>query len=487
MPSARDIASTIVGLERSLDLGDPDWLLGDMHLWPIYRLEIYRRLFVGQSTQASTGVRRQLGPICARLAASTVRAAAPHSVWLVSDGISYTRIGERELERFCSPLHDACQALGIDAVLIDRASPAMRDCREPQRWWAPMTQRAKFVAMLRARLAPDHRHERLVARIDAQLRPLSSVMPLLDARRLDAMSRAVLQLADVLARRMRAERVRNVFVVGYYDVSGYAYVLAAARAGVRAVDVQHGVTGPLHMAYADWHAHPTAGLALLPRWYWCWTDADAAVVERWLPQVGLDGGGAVVGGHPFLCAWRAGRIGLDEHGAARLQQLCAAAGGRPCVLVTLQPNVLSAAALAPLLEAFSARPDVAWWLRLHPMAWADRGAVESLLRERSVDCWNIDDATALPLPALLAVATAHATHSSSVVVEAGLLGVPSLVWSTYGAELFADAITQGSALAVTDGAAFVAALRRPHSQARHGAAESDPTVQALRALLEPSP
>lgn len=487
---ARRIAAHILALERGLDLDEPDWCVDDVHLWPLYRLELYRLLFVGQAGPVA-GSRRapKIGPALRACEAAPAQAAGSAQVWLVSDGISFATLGNEQVERFCSPLHDALRGLSIDSVLIDRGSPRRRRSPTPTRWWMPMTHRAKLSGALRAALMPDRRHARLVERIGHVARLAGIELPALSARRFDAMTNAVLSLASTLAARMRREQVKAVFVVGYYDVGGYAYVLAANRAGAASIDVQHGVTGDLNMAYADWHVQPAQGFALLPAHFWCWTDEDARVVQRWATMPGTARQQTVVGGHPFMEAWRTGAMRLQGQAQQLLDQLQADAGGRPAVLVTLQPHLTSPAALAPLLQTWQRQPDVAWWLRLHPLAADDRAAIEELLVSHGVSHWNIEAATALPLPILLREAAMHATHSSSTVIEAELLDIPSVVWSDYGEQLFEAHIRRGAAIRVTDGDGFLHALTDRQRAPVGSPATTAPSRLpiALQALLKTGP
>ncbi|CAG0930641.1 hypothetical protein PLCT1_01436 [Planctomycetaceae bacterium] len=298
------------------------------------------------------------------------------------------------------------------------------------------------------------------------------------------MARAIATLAATLHARMRRERVRFVFLVGYYDVAGYAYVLAAARAGALSIDVQHGVTGDQHMGYARWQRPVQAGLKLLPGCFWTWTDADAQTVRGWADRH-TPRRHAVVGGHPFLDLWRRGEMRLTPATTEALDALLVRSPERPRVLVTLQPNAVSDEMLAPLLAAWQRRPQASWWLRLHPLAGADRPRIEALLCAHGVAHWDIDAASALPLPALLTHTDVHATHSSSAVIEAELMGVPSIVWSAYGAELVPDALARGSVSLALDGETFASGLRSLAARPAGAAAASpNTTVDAVRAVLE---
>lgn len=511
--SASAIAQAVFAIEAALDLDAGVWVEGDVHWWPLYRIEIYLQLF---KSHAGSGAgapgsrwpvrwRQLLGPAW-RLRPWSPAATAPASVWLVSDGLSWSRLGEAEVERFCTPIQAWCTELGLRSSLIDRASVALRQGQTADRWWAPEMQRLKIGAALLARLSPDPRHAELVRRVVEAASRASTELPALSPRRFDAMARAVSMMAKLIQRRMQTEPLRAVFLVGFYDVTGYAFTLAAARASVACVDVQHGVTGPHHLAYTPWPVlhQPGFGWHLLPTRFWSWSTADTALINHW-GQHSQPARHAVCGGHPFLQAWTSGSMKLPADMQDQLNRLLLAAQDRPRVLVTLQPGLTHPEALAPLLQAWSLRPRVSWWLRLHPMALAEGPAIQALAQAHGLECFDIETATSLPLPALLAQAHVHATHSSSTVIEAQTVGLSSVVWSEYGAELAQAQVTEGAATQAKDGASLVAALlgaprpqhlsgndacSSPTRQDRHGADSDNCQTQgpmALRRLLEMNP
>ena len=465
--SASAIAKAIFDVEAALDLEDPVWVQDDVHWWPLYRLEIYRLLFASQATGGSAASkqswRQQLGP-AGKAPTVSAATAPPGCIWLVSDGLSWSRLGDRDVERFCTPLQQWCDNLDVRSVIIDRASATLRLGQPVGHWWAPAMHRRKIAAALLTRLRPNPQHAELVRRVELAAARAGSSLPALSARRFDTMARAVLLMADLLHDRIKVEQVRSVFLVSFYDVSGYAFTLAAARAGVRCVDVQHGVTGPHHLAYTLWPElqHFRPGWRLLPTHFWSWSSADAELINSW-GKHSQPPRHAIHGGHPFLQAWATGSMSLPTDMQTRLDRLLSAAQGRQRVLVTLQPGLTHVEALAPLIQAWKLRPEVSWWLRLHPMALAEGPTIQALARAHALASFDIETATALPLPALLAQAHVHATHSSSTVIEAQTVGLTSVVWSGYGAELAQDQLASGAASVALDGASLVDALARaPH-------------------------
>lgn len=510
--SAAAIAKAIFEVEAALDLEDPVWVQDDVHWWPLYRLEIYRLLFASQATAEPAAsktrlhqrLRQQLGPAW-KAPFFSASAAERGCVWLVSDGLSWSRLGDQEVERFCTPLQRWCTNLGVRSTIIDRASAALRLGQPAGQWWAPAMQRLKIAAAVLTYLSPNPQHAEMVHRVVLAATQAGIKLPVLSARRFDTMARAVMMMAKLLAKRIQDQQVRAVFLVSFYDVSGYAFALAAARAGVRCVDVQHGVTGPHHLAYTPWPTLPRfqSGWRLLPTHFWSWSTADAELINGWGKE-SHPPRHAVQGGHPFLQAWAEGSMHLPAAMQVRLDRLLLAAEGRQRVLVTLQPGLTHADALAPLLQAWKLRPKVTWWLRLHPMALAEGPTIQALAQAHGLENFDIETATALPLPALLAQAHVHATHSSSTVIEAQTMGLTSVVWSGYGAELAQDQLAAGAACVALEGAALVDALTqapRPHhltqvealatmAPSTTGAGSDNQQPQgpeALRRLLELNP
>jgi len=475
------IAGTLTEIEQKLDLAHSDWLEDDIHWWPVYRLELYRRLFLRAAEHDSPAPWRHRSLL--GLQAVPRWPGTQGAVWLVSEGSAWQDMGGAGLsERFCTPLADLCRRLGHEAVIVDRGSAHPRlDCSDARyAWIMPAVLRAKLRAAVQARLVPGRRHKALCAQIERIRADLGVDGPLLDPGSMAARCLAISLLARKLERAMRETRPVAVLAVSYYDVAGYACFLAAARAGIPRVDIQHGVTGPLHPAYAGWHRWPPGGYRLLPDWFWCWNAAAAECIDNWADVTSSVR--TVIGGNPHTEAWKAG---LFEADPAQRQRLAAARlkrDGRPAILVTLQPGLQFEDEIGVLVTWMQQLPDIDWWPRLHPTALDQRAQVLQQLGANASLADTLDMATALPLPVLLMNADLHATHSSSTVIEAADFGVPSLVWSKYGADLFADAISGGMARHVQTVEECAAAI---HSLRRRPAASAEPELmrQALQTIL----
>ena len=71
------------------------------------------------------------------------------------------------------------------------------------------------------------------------------------------------------------------FVINYYGVIGMAFNLACRELNIVSVDIQHGMQGEFHAAYASWNRLPTKGYELLPNKFWCWSEFEAITINQW--------------------------------------------------------------------------------------------------------------------------------------------------------------------------------------------------------------
>jgi hypothetical protein len=218
----------------------------------------------------------------------------------------------------------------------------------------------------------------------------------------------------------------EVFVVCYYNTRSLALVRAFRAQSKCVWDVQHGLLGPTHPAYANagFWCRPTR---LAPTGFLVWNsharDFLAEVTRRSVVVRDFD--------DSFYFS-----------GAPALRT-----DGRPCVLVTLQWGT----SLPPQVVDMVARlADVRWVLRPHPRDPVPAGDREDCKRLSSLAHVEVSDPTE-PLLALLYRCDLHITESSSVVIEAASIGRPSIVWDRSCAEAFESETRSGLARVATPG------------------------------------
>lgn len=497
-PRSSDLMAALAHIESNFPVAR--WKAGGLPVWPLLRLRWmfaeWARLYTAlpSSVGAAGGRAAQLlrGPAAVRRMeradpeARTSEYAAADIVFL-SDGISFSQLDGRWVERFCDPLRLRAERRGLRCTLWTPGARPVHPRYGPSLPVQPAIDRANVAGALLARLGtgrnelPAH-HEVLkwLASQGLGTTSLAATGIRSDASRVRAIAR-------MHERQLRRSRARLAFMVGYYSVEGMGFVLACRACGVPVVDIQHGVQGDLHPAYGGWQL-PTDGRMhpLLPDRFWVWSDWERQVVARWADGTGH---AALAGGNPWLDVWS--NDGQDWPGAAAAgaaaRRLRNQAGERPVILVTLQYGLVDSDQLDPLvdlLRAVDAR--FVFWVRLHPLMLDRREAVRARLAAAGGTV-ELDACTDLPLHTVLPHADVHLTHSSSTAIEAAQFGLRTVLTSAYGAELFTPLVDAGSVVIETGPTAVLASTLWRLATERGAAsadARCDPDAALARLLAE---
>lgn len=438
------------------------WRVDDLHIWPVFRVGA---LFAAIAHRAS-GAKRiqpwwQSAAIrirsCLEPAALPVR---PVDILLVGDGSSFVRSASgRWRDRVLEPLATMLDSSSLRSLLVQ---PVRRLCRTDR-----LTAWAGSGLAQAALLAPPASTVVLPAYERAAERIVAAVGHCPDAAWLVRQSVRILAMRRWWMRALEVWQPAAVVVVSYYGSVGWSLLAAARACGARSVDMQHGVQGACHPAYALCPRAPDRGYDIVPDACWVWSENEAAAMLGW------SGGRPrpIVVGCPWIDAWLATQPASPAKTRAR-----------PRVLITLQEGLGDPTYLPlmrTLVDAVSVTCDLQ--VRAHPVTpSADIPRLTAILGH------PVSDA-ATPLAPLLAWCDVHITHSSSSVLEAERLGVPSIVVSKLGATLYADAVHRGAACVVEDLRELPQRIRTLAERPRPGAEETADAarsrLQALRAQL----
>jgi len=491
-PRSSDLMRVIAEIESTFPVDA--WSVDGIELWPLLRIRWFfaewARLYPGGAATSSPSPGGRMRAFLhgageasrARRndAAGNDSPTARRDVVFLSDGLSFARLGESWVERFCDPLIRAAKRHGATSALwtpghayhVPRLTPSVFVQAAIDRANVSGVVHSRFAAGAAKRLPERARvceHVRSRGFADAAFSPSAIAS---DACRLRTVSAE-------FGRRLDATRPRLAFVVSYYSLEAMAFVHACRLRGIPVVDIQHGVQGEFHPGYA---ALPSgAAHALLPDRFWVWSEWERSIIDKWASG---SGHAAVIGGNPWLDLWRgdAEWPGTREAIAAgaRLREH---AGSRPVVLVTLQFG-LSDEHLEPLRRLIARAGDrLSFWPRLHPLMMVRREEIRAALA--GAGAVELDAASDLPLHALLPLCDVHMTHSSSTVIEAAQCAVPSLITSDYGAEFFTTIVESGGAVVETGDTAAVEAaifrLLRGRARLPFTPSQTDATMASLLA------
>lgn len=452
--NALEMMNIINRIETELPVNQ--WTIGDLHIWPLVRIQLGMDLFYRNNTiSPSPPIRHSIKEAVKGLFDREFRflvarwtdrshnlAGFPQAPALfLSDGISFISLAGRSYDRFCDPLRDYLRAIGVESVMLTPGD----------RFDVPRHSESKFIQpmldwiQVKNKLArPERSLSQNLPRWDglgkSRTNLLSGAIPSIAVIRKEV--GLILAYADYFEKVLERVRPQACFLVSFYWLIGYGLLLACRRKGIPSIDIQHGLQGELHQSYGRWLNTPAQGYELLPSWFWCWHEADVDAIEKWSKATnGVHR--AVVGGNLFLETCRQGIVTFVQECDEVLKEKMSERSYHCHVLVTLQRGLLTNDFVLLLLKAIAdTHAAFLWWIRLHPTMDAKE---QTTVKETFGLCKNVELALAtdLPLYALLRHVSVHVTHCSSVVLEAERFGVRSVVCSRFGLELFPDQVAKG--------------------------------------------
>jgi len=447
------------------------WAVGDVEVWPIARMRWYNLVLhhdLGSGAEGA-GVRSGRGFLgtAARTLAVTARNrifdfhknARPgpqHQAILFSDGVSLAKVEGEWYDRFMDPIVAELAAEGRESLLLmPMAAPAVPR-HTPSLAIQTRLDAAKLAYTVKARLsgAPPHNLPRFDD-VVAMLRREGAVADLPGRAWLIAQAGRIMAMARQFDRLIARTGAKLAFVNTYYSADGMAFVLAARRRGCVTIDVQHGAQVD-HVAYHRWRNVPADGFALLPDLFWCWSGDEVAAIREGFGLNGPHQG--VVAGNLWWRVWMQPGVAVAEAMQARLAKLKQRHGASRHILVTHTWGHTDEDWLAILNAMAASSDDLVWWVRLHPMQISQRERFRKELRCAGVRRFELDAATDYPLPLLLDHMDANVTESSSTVLEAATVGVPSVITTRHGADLFGAELGAGRSRFAADSDGILAAI-----------------------------
>ena len=391
----------------------------------------------------------------------------------LGDGVSLDFVDGSWRDRFSEPLMAALERRGLTSFLMQSGDLS----RLP--WYRPT-----FAANLIAGRGyqPDKNTGIPVELPDLKevaefLRRNGVRSPSLDCEFLARTANVVAATAEEFERVMRIVKPTLAFVVTYYANLGHSFLLACRRQGTLSIDLQHCPQDGAHKAYG-WSAVPKTGYASLPAIFWNWSEADAAAIRKWTSRLERPWHRSLHGGHtqlePFL-SHRVSAAAWDR----KFECVDAGATFDREILVALQPIGGHRAIWAALAEEIKAAPPSwRWWIRRHPAASALQDEEYQSLLALRVPNVVLEQASLLPLPALLRHMSILISLASGSAAEAAEFGVPAIFLIDDARGPFGGLIDKGLAEIVQLSAITDVIARTPKLPARP-AANRAPDIDAM--------
>lgn len=223
------------------------------------------------------------------------------------------------------------------------------------------------------------------------------------------------------------------FGLCYYVPAMYGMNIACQELNIPAVDMMHGLQGPLHPCY-NIKEFPENGYALMPDYFWLWEEDSYANLKPCLHKQCKHQ--AFIGGNPWHLFLK------NEASKDTLSR-------KKIILYTLQTT------LEPVVNDFilqaikETKEDFQWWLRFHPRMTKEEIDLiyTSLANNNLLHKVEIKQANALALPLLLVNCEVHISKFSGSIAEAAMIGgCLNIIIDEIGKESYENLIEQEKAV-----------------------------------------
>lgn len=206
--------------------------------------------------------------------------------------------------------------------------------------------------------------------------------------------------------------------------------------GVWVADLQHGVISDEH----PWYGEAFRGnepRQYLPDAFLCWDEGSARVISKWACRSDIT---TRVIGHPWFARFANAKGDALVEELTRKYQQPISESNRPQILISLSwgerdiPNGFLADSLLGAIRRSA--QDYSWFIRLHPnqmrgFARDESARFQDFFRQNLLGCAEWESATYAPLPVVLRRTDLHISWSSSVCIEASLMGIKSALLSPH--------------------------------------------------------
>jgi len=433
------------------------WQRGDLELWPLARMELYLDMYWANEGRRPPELRpfpfRRLAGL-ARPARNAWRSrgdlahfvACPrpaHAIFL-GDGVSLDCVDGKWQDRFGEPLIAALERRGLSAFLMQSGDLSRLPWHRPTFAANLIAGRGYQPNFESTRPLELPSHDAVIAFLSRNGVRAAS----LDRESLARTASVVAATAAEFERVMRIVKPTLGFVVTYYAGLGHSFLLACRRLGILSIDLQHCPQEGAHKAYG-WSALPKTGYASLPAIFWNWSEADTAAIRRWASTLESPWHRSLYGGHTQLAPFLSDNDPVTMAWDTRIESIGAGAVFEREILVALQPIGGHRSRWQALAAQIDAAPaSWRWWIRRHPASSPlQDDEYISLLSLRKTNV-VVEQASSLPLPALLRHMSILLSLASGAAAEAAAFGVPALFLIEDARGPFAGLIERGLATVV---------------------------------------
>lgn len=452
--NVREIVEFINDMEARYPVDQ--WRIDDIEIWPHLRIQIYFKLYetyclaqvasFSKSCRFKSFVKNQIFFIkeivdfifACILHPLQMRFLLKKSDALFVDDLSYVFLDKSYFQRFCDPIIDNLSKRGKHSYLLSTYNNFIFPRKTPAKFIGTgLRVRLKVAALINNNPAVENMNGfdsfyQDMLKYDHHLSVYT-----IDKMRRDARSIKIISSSykDII----KKIEPRAIFLVSYYNLYGMGLLHAASSFGIPTIDLQHGVTNRLHIAYGLWNRVPLEGYNVLPKIFACWENDSAKVIKEWGNNLDSGTHSSRVTGNLFLQ-----KIIKEKRQSQKFStffdKIQSEKKPTKNILLTLQSYSLPDL----FLEVMSvSSKEYFWWIRLHPMMMDKKNDVSSVLSSKGVENFELEECSSAILYEIMPRFDVHVTLNSSVVIEAREFGIPSIVCDETAREYYGEHINNG--------------------------------------------
>jgi len=362
----------------------------------------------------------------------------------LGNGTSFVDIGDRLYDKNLEPLLDALRIKGVPSAMLTPGYAYPSPCATPQIY----VQGEMDWTAAKGIFGPCPRFR------DARMSGLAECVDFLNNCNMLGSGQEVVDIQkgfghifrfkDLFLKHLRCLEARLGMVVTFHTEAGMGFNLACRELGIPNVVVQHGIQSEAHPLFGGWQRIPREGYELLPSHFWVRSVVDAAKFEECMQH--SETHDVIVGGNPFLLSWQdEGNDFVVVHDVM-IRNLKAIADRCLHVLVAL--NGVAAEEddqLVKVVELAAERGEsVHFWMRSHPCRLEHGARLKARLSRAGRVMCSFDEATDLPLYALMRHVNVLLTMFSSTAAEGVDFGLNTVFLDPMGTALYQKLLPGGT-------------------------------------------
>ncbi|MFD1766092.1 hypothetical protein ACFSAG_04445 [Sphingorhabdus buctiana] len=408
--------------------GVADWQIDSVRVWPFLRLQIghaleQQNLSIGKKSfrSASVKIKRITRAITqvGRFAKNAENGAAA----IFNDGSGYySNAAGVAANKHYDNIKHALEQLDIKPVHIyDYANPEINNLPGVQQLEAALDGkfiRARVRDLMTVRRVPMHMELEGFKEFRTYCEKLAIDLSILNPARLCSFVRSWVAMRDYMILALPRLNPNSLcFITTYYGYYGMAYTSAMKSLGNVVVDIQHGLQGASHYAYANWQRDANILFDQLPNGYLVWTPNDARNIRLWakgdcvqiiaphIPKIDRDPIGNVDGK----------RISCDR------------------LVVFYSCSLLDVEKQAGLLRQLAQQnlDGMHFLIRSHPTELNEIKKLKKYLQDIGFTNFEVEISSKYPLANVIASSDVHVSICSSVAIECNEMNLPSILIRKY--------------------------------------------------------